>query len=537
VPGLTLRLAAADPLTTMSVGVARDVDAGVAAIQKVVDTYNALAEFVDGQLAPPVAGAAAKPLHGDAVLRSMRSALRASLNGVLDGDITGGLTRLPEIGIEIDRAGRYKVDATKLRAAVENSSEAVARLMGTFGTTSNSSVSFLGATDASGSGTYAVQITQAAAQAALTGAGFAATYVDDGTPDTLTVRDVGSDRGYAVSLSSGMTLSDIVNALNAQFALAREHVISAGAAFDSDVAGTAADDATAWSDLHIGGTNAGVATGDVLTISGTRPNGGSFLTSVVVSAGGTLGELRSAVQDALGSDVDVTWEDGVLTASAKEAGSALFTFTISSDNGGGGTLDFGGFSVTQQGRGTASIVASDSGGQLRLTHQDYGASVGFEVSFAAGGADGSASLGLATGTVLGANVAGTIGGFAATGTGRTLIGNAGTAVAGLKLSYDGAGTGAVGTLSFSRGLAAQLEDAADILLGSDSGSIRSVTERLSGSITRYESRITRLELRLDAREEQLIKRFTALEAAMATAQSQSAWLEAQLSQFQSSRQS
>jgi flagellar hook-associated protein 2 len=334
-----------------------------------------------------------------------------------------------------------------------------------------------------------------------------------------------------------MTLGDIVTALNAQFALAREHVISAGAALDSNVAGTAADDATAWSDVHIGGTNAGVASGDVLTISGTRHNGGAFLTSVVVSAGGTLGELRSAVQDALGSDVDVTWEDGVLTARAKEAGSALFAFTITSDNGGGGTLDFAGFTVTQQGRGTASIVASDSGGQLRLTHQDYGAAAGFEVSFAAGGSDGSASLGLGVGTVLGANVAGTIGGFAATGTGRTLIGNTGTAVAGLKLSHDGAGTGAAGTLSFSRGLAAQLEDAADILLGSDSGSIRSVTDRLSGSITRYESRITRLEARLDTREEQLIKRFTALEAAMAKAQSQSAWLEAQLGQFQSSRQS
>jgi flagellar hook-associated protein 2 len=130
IPGLTLRLGSADPATTMTVVVDRDVDAGVSAVRALVDTYNSLAAFVDSQLAPAVTSATAKPLHGDTLLRSMRTSLRSALNGVMDAAVTGGPVRLADIGMEIDRAGRYTLDADKLQAALQSNGEAVARLLG-----------------------------------------------------------------------------------------------------------------------------------------------------------------------------------------------------------------------------------------------------------------------------------------------------------------------------------------------------------------------------------------------------------------------
>jgi flagellar hook-associated protein 2 len=336
---------------------------------------------------------------------------------------------------------------------------------------------------------------------------------------------------YSVALQSGMSLPDIVDALNAEFATALRHRVEAGAALGSDAGGTAADDATAWADVHIGGSNAGIAAGDVITLSGTRTDGSAFLSSLTVSAGGTLAELRNAVQQALGSDVEVRWENGRLVAEMEAAGSKTFTLAISSDNAGGGNFQPGPFGIAQQGRSAVSIVASDEGGELRIAHGDYGAANGFEVSFVAGGADGSASLGLTAGVVQGEDVEGTIGGVPAQGAGSILTGAAGSSVEGIVLRYEGEAVGAVGTIGFSRGLAAQLESVAKHLLGSAGGSVASVTERIENSITRWQDRMFALEDRLDRRREQLIRRFTALEAIMARAQSQSAWLESQVAQW------
>jgi flagellar hook-associated protein 2 len=369
----------------------------------------------------------------------------------------------------------------------------------------------------------------------VTGAGFAGTYVDDATADTLSVRDLNANRTYSVALANGMTLSQIVDALNQEFDTALAHDIAASTTLYSDAGGTiAADDTTLLTALRFaGGASAGVAVDDILTIAGTRTDGASFLNTVVVDASTTLGTLRSAVQSVIGSAVAVTWQNGKLTATAKTAGSSTFTLSVTSDNAGGGTLDFGAFAVTQQGRGKASIRASDDGGQLRLAHGDYGSTTGFQVSWAAGGADGSASLGLAAATFAGTDVMGTLGGFAATGAGRILTGATGTPIEGLIARYEGLLTGAVGTVTYSRGLGERLRIAGDVLLGSAAGSIDDVTDRIDGTVTTIESRIEDLDTRLQRRRDELIRRFTAMEQAIARAQAQSAWLEAQMNRLQS----
>jgi flagellar hook-associated protein 2 len=270
VPGVTFSLAAADPLSTQTVTVARDADAAVAAVQKLVDSYNALTDFVNAQLTPPADGGIAAPLYGDSVLRTMRTTLRSTLGGTLDATVTGGLARLSDIGIEIDKSGRYTLDSSKLRTAIQNGADGVQRLFGIHGATNGSGLSYVGSSDRTTPGTYDIDITQAATYATIAGAGFGGTYSDDGTPDIMHIRDTGSNKTYSVSLSNGMTLADIVNAINSEFATPVAHGIAAGNVLESDGVGTPAGDTTLWSDVHIGGSNAGVTAGDAITIAGTK---------------------------------------------------------------------------------------------------------------------------------------------------------------------------------------------------------------------------------------------------------------------------
>jgi flagellar hook-associated protein 2 len=371
-----------------------------------------------------------------------------------------------------------------------------------------------------------------ASQASVTGSGFGGTYVDDGTADTLTIRDLGTESTYSVALSNGMDLTDIVEALNSEFNSPEVHQVQASEAMYADAVGTAATDSTFLQDLYKSdGSSFGVTDGDVITLSGRRADGSSFLEEFHVTdvTAQTLGDLRSAVESAVGTSETVTWDQGKLTVTNQETGRSSLSLAVSSNNAGGGSLTFGTVGVVTEGRSAVDISASDEGGELKLAHGDYGSVEGFEVSFTAGGTDGTASLGLSTGTYQGTDVAGTIGGHSATGAGRLLMGDDDTAVEGLMFEYDGADTGSVGTMAFSRGIASGLHVETDALLGSESGSIDAVMEELDPRIERMNDRIEALEDRLERRRETLIEKFSAMEEALSRAQQQSQWLSAQFS--------
>ncbi len=531
VPGLTLNLLSATGEAT-AVSVARDSAKISKSITAFVDAYNELSEWVSDQFSGVGAeeGVDAKPLSGDGVLRSLKSKFHSAMRTELAAAVGGDLTRLASIGIEIDKEGLYQIDAADLTAALQRDTEAVMRLFGTYGTGSVSDVTYIAAGDDTASGVYALEITQAATRGSATGAGFGGTYVDDATADTLTVKDLGSESEYSISLSDGMTLADIVSALNTEFAEATVHQVQATQAMYSDATGTAATDSTLLQDLFDGtGTSFGVANGDVLSISGTRQNGSSFFQELAVTdiSTQTLGDLRSAIQTAVGSSDTVTWEGGLLTVTAEEAGRSSLDLSVSSTNAGGGSLSFGTMDSVTVGRDTVDITASEEGGELNLLHGDYGSTRGFEVSFTAGGTDGTASLGLAADTYAGTDVQGTVGGYAATGDGQILTGDESTPVAGLMILYKGADTGSAGDVTFSRGIGSVLERLAGELLKTGPGTISGITDRMDSSIQRINDRIDDIEFRLDKKRADLIKRFAKMEEALARAQQQSSWLAAQ----------
>jgi len=531
IPGVGLRLLSASE-TVASVDVSRSHEPTVERIRTFVEAFNELGQWVADQFSGAGAqeGVNPRPLSGDSILRQMRDSLKNAMLTELGSILGGGFTRAAEIGIEINRDGLFDLDTGKLEDALEADPSAVARFFGVFGSGSTGTLSYVGSSPETMAGNYEVQITQAASRASAATFGFVGPYSDDASPDLMTVQDLGSGSEYQVHLVNGMSVEDMADALNAEFLAGRAHQVKASVTLASDPAGTPATDTTLLQDLHHeGGTSAGVTAGDVITISGNRADGSSFHSTFTVTDPGTqtLGDLRSAVSGLLGENEVVAWEAGALHVSALHEGVSSLALSLTSDNAGGGSLSFGTMDVLTAGRSPARITASNAGGELRLQHTDYGSIDGFGISFAPGGADGTGALNAMAGTFRGLDVQGSIGGFEAVGSGRLLTGEGSTPPAGLMIRYDGADTGNIGEMLFSRGMGSAVEQVATLLLGSGDGSIDAIIANIDPRVDRLNGRIDDLETRLEQRREHLIKKFARLEEALAMAQSQAEWLSAQ----------
>lgn len=516
----------------VTVDVARDANSAAAAVAALFKAFNGLTEVVNSHFTGGGGeeGGTKRPLAGDNLLRGVRARIRDALESSVASAVTD-VSRLHEMGITLAKDGTYQVDATALKAALEADHLSVQRYFSVYGVGSHPSLTFEAASSKTTSGSYDAWVSTLAQRATATTVGFSGAYVDDGTPDTLTVTDAATGWAYDVTLSDGMTLEEIVDALNLQFATTTAREIRSDAAFQADALGTAADASTLLSDLHdAGGVNLGVATGDVLTLSGEGSGGASFFVEWTVQdpATQTLGDLAAALGEAMGTGVTLGVDEGRLVARADDPGGASFTFSISSDNAGGGAFGSVSTEVVMAGRGTTTVRASGADGALTLTQDEYGSSEGFDVAFSAGGGDGTASLGLAAGSYRGVDVAGTLGGQSAIGKGRVLTASEGTAAEGLSVTYSGSATGAAGSVLYSRGIASLTGLVSDELLGTGAGSLKSTVDAIDTQKQGIEDRIERFEDRLDQRAENLIRRFSALEAAMAKAQQQMSWIQAQL---------
>ena len=165
--------------------------------------------------------------------------------------------------------------------------------------------------------------------------------------------------------------------------------------------------------------------------------------------------------------------------------------------------------------GITALTATVDGGTITLADSRYGTSGNFTVT--------GDPFGL-SGTHSGTDVAGTIGGIAASGTGRSLSGT-GT-LDGLILAITatpgqvtaGGGSLDLGTATVRSGLAATFDEFLDSVIGSG-GLIDRATDRWDAQIKLAEDRMDQLEERLERREAALRRQFTALESAMGRMQS------------------
>lgn len=138
----------------------------------------------------------------------------------------------------------------------------------------------------------------------------------------------------------------------------------------------------------------------------------------------------------------------------------------------------------------------------------------------------AATLGLSDGAGTdGVDVAGTIGGVAAIGSGQVLTGQGNAA--GIRLEVAGGATGSRGSLVFSRGIADQLNSLLEGYLDSDS-LIDARTEGLSNRIDDITEQREKLARRLEMLEQRYLTQFTALDTLLGQLQSTGSYLTQQL---------
>lgn len=176
--------------------------------------------------------------------------------------------------------------------------------------------------------------------------------------------------------------------------------------------------------------------------------------------------------------------------------------------------------------GIAVSVTLDVTGKMVITSNKYGSTSKVSIS----GSGVATLMGTATATD-GADVQGTIGGIAGTGSGQFLTGAAGSSAEGLKLEITGGVEGAArGTLTFSRGYAHQLNGLVDGFLGTD-GVISGRTDGLKRTIKDIGKQNETLNARLADIEARYRKQFTALDTLIGKMNTTSTYLTQQLAQI------
>lgn len=172
-----------------------------------------------------------------------------------------------------------------------------------------------------------------------------------------------------------------------------------------------------------------------------------------------------------------------------------------------------------------SVTVSAVGGVLSMSSNRYGS--GSKVTSISGTA-----LPTTFGTIdyalsMGLDVAGTIGGLPATGSGKILTGAAGSSAAGLAITVDGGSTGSRGQVSFARGFAFELNTLVGKVLENKS-LVDSRVQGINALIKDIGTRRDSFNLRLTSIEQRYRTQFTALDSMLSGMSQTSNYLTQQL---------
>jgi flagellar hook-associated protein 2 len=172
---------------------------------------------------------------------------------------------------------------------------------------------------------------------------------------------------------------------------------------------------------------------------------------------------------------------------------------------------------------SSSVTLSASSGVFTATSARYGSAS----NIAFGGSAATALFGPAPTSTVGTDVAGTIDGIAATGSGQSLRAAGGTAAEGLSLQISGGALGARGTVTFSQGYASTLDSLLTNFMASD-GVIAAKTTGMTRSIADVADRRTELSRRLATVEAHYRAQFGALDTMLSSMNATSTYLTQQL---------
>nr|WP_267876699.1 flagellar filament capping protein FliD [Massilia genomosp. 1] len=178
--------------------------------------------------------------------------------------------------------------------------------------------------------------------------------------------------------------------------------------------------------------------------------------------------------------------------------------------------------------GTGVLVKQESG-IFTITSNKYGSTSKVGIS-------GNAAAGLlGTPTLVdGLDVAGTIGGATATGSGQNLTGNAGSTASGIQIQITGGAIGERGTVNISKGAGAQFTELIDSYLNSK-GTISGKNAGINASLADIAKQRAALNIRLTQTEKDLRKQYSSLDVTLSGMSSTSTFLAQQLASLSTIR--
>ncbi|HOJ52689.1 MAG TPA: flagellar filament capping protein FliD [Syntrophales bacterium] len=520
VPGVTLNLLKADPDTEITVRINRDVDAIISKINDFVTAYNDVASYIKNQTSYDESNQkTGGVLFADGTLLSVKNQLSSLLVGQIWG-VDANFSTLGLVGINVDKYGQLSVDTSTLRSYLTTNMNDVISLFTAQAESSSGDITYISHTRNTEAGTYSLNITQAASRSTSNPSDMTGTLSGD---ETLTIT-AGSAQA-TVELNSGMTVDEIVSAINSELSKTyAQKIVGANSLYADESKSSYITAATSWDSVYTESGSAHIAAGDVISFTGTTRTGLSVSGSYTISdpatdtVQGLLTAIEAAYSNTVTASIDAT---GRIVITDNTTGSSSLALSFNYEHA--HDLDFGTVSYSndggQKGRYFLDLTAINDGGHLVIRHNQYGSAYSFTIHQANNLIWTSGDQSVANGL----DVAGTINGEEATGTGQVM-----RTQSGLSLKYTGTSTGNVGNLTLTLGVAELFSRALFNMTDSIDGYVTYKQKSLQDTITSLTNKITEMEDRLDKKKALLLSRFAKMELALSQFQSQSNWLSSQI---------
>ena len=175
---------------------------------------------------------------------------------------------------------------------------------------------------------------------------------------------------------------------------------------------------------------------------------------------------------------------------------------------------------TEMDNNSVPVTATSNGNYLVVQTDNYGSSETFSIVSNVAADAGGTGIGTTQLTDTGVDIAGTIGGYAATGEGRVLTGSEGP-VEGLKIFGTMTSTGSFGNISLTYGVISNFNERLEDLLSTETGNEGPITKELNNldtNIKNLNERIEEFKQDLEDERQRLFQEFDAANRAMAQMQ-------------------
>jgi flagellar hook-associated protein 2 len=200
IEGVTLTLGGTNAGAPTAVSVTRDSGAIKGLVDSLVKAYNELGNTIKSLSAFNPATKQGSILQGDITLITLQSRIRSTLTSALTG-VAGEYDNLSQIGVAFQKDGTLTVDAAKFEAALAAAPNDIAALFAALGSASDGAVSYLGGSDKTKPGQYALAVSRLATQGTQVGSQAAGLTITAGVNDSFTVNVDGESA--VVTLAAG----------------------------------------------------------------------------------------------------------------------------------------------------------------------------------------------------------------------------------------------------------------------------------------------------------------------------------------------